>query len=227
MSRHRPSRAPWHCAALLASLLLGGCGSPGTDVPAEGPEGAAATPSPQPSKRPTPQEGELLLAAPPPGWVETAAMQTPALRMAEFGPAQPAEGELERLTVEAQPGQPLPDPIEFVLAVSRDLEARCQGFQNINISSGHENGYPTSVRLMICPKFRDAPQGQVVMAKAIQGDEQFYVVTRRLQVPAMQGRGQPLTAQAMAQWSTHLKAVQVCNTRSAKHPCPEFSAAPP
>jgi hypothetical protein len=180
---------------------------------------------PDAQMRASPQEGELLLATPPQGWVETGAMQTPVLRMAEYGPGQETEGELERLTFESQVGKPLPDPIEFVLAVSGDLKARCDGFEDINISSGHENGYPTSVRLMICPKFKDSPHGQVAMAKAIQGSEQFYVITRRLQGPPMEGRGQPLSAQAMAEWSSHLKRVQVCDTRSDLHPCPESVAA--
>ena len=205
---------------LLIPLALGGCGGgTGGTQPTAGAPGTAAT-------APTP-DGEMLLATPPRGWEETGAMQTPALRMAEYGPPQEPPGTLERLTFEAQPGKPLPDPIEFVLAVRGDLAVRCEALEDINISSGYENGYPTSVRLMICPKFRDSPHGQVVMAKAIQGNDEFYVITRRLQVPAMEGQGQPLTAQAMAEWTAHLRAVQVCDTRTPEHACPETVTGAP
>lgn len=205
--------------ALLACMLLTGCGS--SDP------GDASAEAPLPGENdPPPREGELLLASPPEGWTEAGAVQTPALRMAEYGPPQETEGELERITFEAQGGDPLPDPIDFVLAVSRDLKARCERFEDINVSSGYENGYPTSVRLMICPEFKDSPHGQVVLAKAIQGNEKFYVITRRLRVPRAEGQGQPLTAQEMAQWTTHVKQVQVCDTRSGEHPCPEHITSP-
>lgn len=166
--------------------------------------------------------GEVLIAEPPEGWLETGAMQTPAMRMAEYGPREREDDNLERITFESQTGQPLPDPIQFVLAVSRDLDVRCKGFQDINISSGLENGYPTSVRLMFCPEFEDAPNGQVVMAKAIQGNEQFYVITRRLRTPPLPETGQPLTAQEMAEWTTHLRGIGLCDTRGSEHPCPDF-----
>lgn len=212
---------------LLGCLLLAGCNRPG-DAP------AAPEPGPDTQQAPAaaPADGETLIASAPEGWIETGALETPALRMAEYGPPDEPPETVERLTFEAQPGLPLPDPIEFVLAVSRDLKARCKGFQDINVSSGLENGYPTSVRLMICPEFRDSPHGQVVMAKAIQGNEQFYTITRRIRTPAVPPaaeqadqdpaeRRQPLSAQAMAEWSTHLKSVRLCDSRAPEaHPCP-------
>lgn len=209
------------CSATAVALLalLAGCGSgSGSDPRTPAPTDTGDT-EPSPS-------GEILLAEPPQGWVETGAMQTPVLRMAEYGPPDEPDGRVERITFESQEGKPLPDPIDFVLAVSRDLEASCKGFEDINISSGFEDGYPTSVRLMICPELHSSPHGQVVMAKAIQGNDEFYVITRRLRVPPMRGDGQPLTAQEMAQWTAHLKGIRLCDTRSDNHPCPE-SVAPP
>lgn len=194
--------------------LLAGCGS-GRDGGSQAPAPAGST---EAERVPS---GEILLAEPPQGWVETGAMQTPVLRMAEYGPPDEPADRLERITFEAQEGKPLPDPIDFVQAVSQDLEASCKGFEGINISSGFENGYPTSVRLMICPEFRESPNGQVVLAKAIQGNEEFYVITRRLRVPPMRGDGQPLTAQEMAEWTAHLKGIRLCDTRSDESPCPE------
>lgn len=225
---------------LVGWLLLAGCDGPAEApaAPAPGAEQAPAAPSSGTGPRGTAPgtastDGETLIASPPAGWIETGALETPTLRMAEYGPPDEPADTLQRLTFEAQAGQPLPDPIEFVLAVSRDLQARCKGFQDINIASGLENGYPTSVRLMICPEFRDSPHGQVVMSKAIQGNELFYTVTRRIRTPAVPPaaeqadkepaeRRQPLSAQAMAEWSTHMKSVRVCDSRVPQaHPCPD------
>lgn len=215
MTLHTPSRAAWVSMLLIASVAASGCGT--RDAAETTP--AAKTPAPAVAGH-VPARGELLLAAQPEGWKETGAMHTPALRMAEYGPDQEAEDRVERLTFEAQSGKPLPDPINFVLGLGHDLEARCQGFQGINVSSGRENGYPTSVRLMICPKLEDATYGQVVMAKAIQGNDDFYVITHRLRMPPFKGTGQPLTAQAMAEWTVQLRETRLCDTRGDDHPCP-------
>lgn len=232
------ARRRWR-AGLLALILGGsGCG--------EDPSGSdSAVPSGDIAAGGEPHAGridatwddaaERLIASPPEGWVETGALETPVLRMAEYGPRDQPADVLERLTFEAQSGKPLPDPIGFVTSVAGDLQARCKGFQQINISSGLENGYPTSVRLMICPEFRDSPYSQVVVAKAIQGDERFYVITRRLRGPALPpvnqsteqpgASRQPMSAQAMAEWTTRMKAVHVCNTDQPDgHPCPRPDA---
>ena len=206
-----------HLAAVMLAIAVAGC-SPGGDKPtsaAPTPADAAPEPAPEP-----PREGELLLAGAPDGWKVTDAVQTDKLRLAEYGPPDESDGRIERLTLEAQKGDPLPDPINFVLGVSKDLESRCEGFQDLNVSSGLENGYPTSVELLICGKFKDSEHGQVMMTKAIQGREKFYVITRRLLTPPMKGQGPPLTAQAMANWTVALKHVRVCDTRGDEHPCP-------
>ncbi len=219
-------------ALLALSVALSGCdtrdgepvATPGATTPAIGadrePPGVSA-PEPPEAVR----EGELLLATPPEGWKVTGSVQTQTLRMAEYQPPDQAEGRVERLTFEAQSADPLPDPIAFVLGVSKDLETRCEGFQDLNISSGFENGYPSSVELMVCPKFKDSDNGQVMMTKAVQGGEKFYVITHRMLTPPMRGQGPPLTAQAMADWTTRLKRIQVCDTRGTLHPCPDAGAA--
>jgi hypothetical protein len=170
-----------------------------------------------------------LIASPPRGWLETAAMNTPALRMAEYGPpgsvAEPpfsfGADLIERVTFEAQTGQPLPDPIDFVLGISRDLHERCDPYYDVNVSSGYENGYPTSVRLMICAEYRDSDHGQVIMAKAIQGNDEFYVITRRRMTPPFAEGAEPLSVQEMAEWTTYLNRIYVCDTRTSEHPCPD------
>ncbi|MFU8814546.1 MAG: hypothetical protein ACNA7W_04310 [Pseudomonadales bacterium] len=197
-----------------ASLsLLSGCGiEPGGAAPVRG----ASADAP-----PAPSEGELLLAAAPAEWLETASMATPALRMAEYAPPDESANDIERVTFEAQAGKPLPDPIEFVTALTADLATGCKAFEQLNVHSGLENGYPTSVRLLMCSPSETSPHGQVVMVKAIQGNEQFYVVTRRRLLAAAAPHTAPLSAEAMAEWSLYLKGIRLCDTRSDQHPCPE------
>jgi hypothetical protein len=170
-------------------------------------------------------------------WEEATQLQEEATQLQEEAPggeetasAKPADGEpaaeaasawLDRVTIESQSGDPLPDPIEFVLSLSRDLARRCEGFSDFNIMSGLENNYATSVRLLICPRYKDQPLGEVLMMKAIQGREYFYTVTRGRRMPAFATDEQPLTAQTTAEWSAYLKAVGVCDPRRTEHPCPD------
>ncbi len=212
----------WKGAVLLVAVAVGGCGA-GPDT---GDGGPAHTTSADPAKSSpddTPRTGELLLASAPHGWTVTGSLHTQSLRMAEYQPPDQPQDRVERLRIEAQSGDPLPDPINFVLGVSKSLQSRCEGYQDLNVSSGLENGYPASVELMICPKFRDSETGQVMLTKAIRGTEKFYVITRRMMTPPMKGQGPPLTAQAMAEWTTLLKHVRVCDTRGDQHPCPAFA----
>ena len=206
-----------------------------------GSQGGRAEPPPI-----APVTGEVLLASAPQGWVESGTLISPVMRMAEFVPEEQAATEaqgdetpaaedrpahLDRLTIESQSGDPLPDPIDFALSLSRDLARRCEGFSDFNIMSGTENNYATSVRLLVCPRYKDQPLGEVLMIKAIQGREYFYTVTRGRRLPAFETEEQPLTAQTTAEWSAYLKTVGVCDPRWPEHPCPDnvntFDAARP
>ena len=144
-----------------------------------------------------------------------------ATSVGEEADAEAPSARLDRVTIEAQSGHPLPDPIDFVLSMSRDLAPRCKGFSDFNIMSGLENNYATSVRLLVCPRYKDQPLGEVLMIKAVQGQEYFYTVTRGRRLPAFGTDEQPLSAQTMAEWSAYLKAVGVCDPRRKEHPCPD------
>lgn len=222
MRRTRAARGA--ASVLLAALWAAGCGGEAA-APSVG--DADAAPTPAVATGTAPATGEQLMASPPSGWVETAAMNTPALRMAEYGPpgsvAEPplsfAADTVERITFEAQTGQPLPDPIDFVLGISRDLHERCDPFYDVNVASDFENGYPTSVRLMICAEYRDSAHGQIVMAKAIQGNDAFYVITRRRMTAPIRDGAEPLSPAEMAEWTTFLNRIFVCDTGKPEHPC--------
>lgn len=229
---------------LAVPLGIVSCGESPADPPARGPESAVAEVS-------SPGSGELLIATPPAGWSETAALETPTLRMAEYAPpgaapeiialeivapdsGDPASGDPEdgtavatepaavtRLTLEAQNITPLPDPIEFLRAISIGMSARCDKLSDTPVQSGLENAYPTSVRLAVCPAYRDRSGSEVALTKAIRGNERFYVISLRHRGPPISEENPPLSAQQMAEWTSWLRGVQLCDTRTAEHPCPE------
>jgi hypothetical protein len=196
-------RAQWHArrALVLACLCaaLAGCAA----------------------EHDTKPEGEHLIAAPPEGWSEISALNEGNLRIAEYVDAEQVTPErVDSVRFESQAATPLPDPIDFLLGMREDLKTQCQGIRDFPIFSGFENGYPTSVRLLLCRQKGDPPRGEVRMIKAIQGDEQFYIVSRSRSTKPFAPDEEPMSVEDMALWSTWIGGVKLCDTRGTEHPCP-------
>ena len=168
-----------------------------------------------------PSTGERLLAEAPSGWKEVFTSNNPGLRMVEFIPEDQANASWEhKITFESLSGKPLPDPIEFLKGLSADQSGTCDGFESFSTFSDFENGYPTTVRLMICKHSDIINQSQVTMLKAIQGEENFYVITRAQRGPPLADDTPALTDEEVVGWTLYLKAISVCDD-SAEHPCPQ------
>jgi hypothetical protein len=196
---------------LLAALT--GCDAPGTTKTETGSAADAA-----------PQTGELLIASAPEGWVQVGGLNQGHVRIAEYAnPENLSPDRVDSVRFESQAGDPLPDPIDFLLGMREELREQCKGIRDFPISSGYENGYETSVRLMLCREKGDPPRGEVRMIKAIRGAEQFYIVSRSRNVPPFAPEQEPMTVEDMAIWSAWFGGIRLCDTRKAEHPCP----APP
>jgi hypothetical protein len=171
------------------------------------------------------QPGERLLARAPDGWHQGRATNTAKLRMAEFFPDDDASSErVEKVTFESLGGDPLPDPIEFVMAIGADQSAMCERFEHLNISSGLENNYPTSVRLLTCVEHKKTRQAQVTLIKAIQANDYFYVITRAKIVPPVVEGAPVISETEIATWASYMRSITVCDTQREKHPCPPGAA---
>ena len=203
-------------AVLLALAGQSACGTSSRDEnPADATSSAVTAPA----------TGEQLIANAPAGWVEVSGLNQASLRIAEYAdPETLTPDQVDSVRFESQAGQPLPDPIDFVLGMSEELRSDCKGFRDFPIFSGLENGYPTSVRLMLCRQQGDPPRGVVRMLKAIQGNEQFYLVSRTRNAGPFEPEAEPISVEDMAIWSTWLGGITVCDTRGAEHPCPAGNA---
>jgi hypothetical protein len=165
--------------------------------------------------------GERLLADAPSGWKEVFNSDNPGLRMVEFIPENESNASWQhKITFESLKGKPLPDPIEFLKGLSADQSGTCEGFESFSTFSGFENGYPTTVRLMVCKRSDIINQSQVTMLKAIQGKENFYVITRAQRGPPLADDTAALTDEEMAGWALYLKAISVCDD-TTEQACPK------
>jgi len=205
---------------LCCSIVLQSCAEPTAD-------GDAVAAETAPAERPD-IEGEQLLATAPEGWQQGFATNRPGLRLATFVPGDDSIGDWEdKVTFESFSDAPLPDPIDFVNDISADQSAGCEKLVHYNIQSGLENNYPTSVRLLVCTQSKQTQTGRVSLIKAIQGNDYFYAVTRAKRIAPIrevidedEEQAPPISDAEMAQWSTYMRTITVCDTLRAEHPCP-------
>ena len=170
---------------------------------------------------------EQLIAQPPAGWRRTGTTNIGNLRRAEYVPEdEPVDDSGEawtrQITFESMQEDPLPDPIEFIELMNSDRDYACGTFNSYPTFSGLENGYPTSVHLLVCHRDRTTKRAEVSMIKTIQGNEYFYIVTRAWRgAPIPPEEGPPLDETEIGGWALYMKSVQVCDpSRPDAHPCP-------
>ncbi len=197
--------------AILATLT--GCADPSGDTRQSGKSAAPpATP---------PLTAETLLLQPPPAWLRVEEQVSGAFRLAEYIPAgQDKDDWNDRIFVEANSLKPLPDPITFLETMGAELKTECADSNHNNIHSGTENGYPTSVRLLICNKSNLTARSEVSLIKAVQGEDYFYVISRARRSDALHNDEPPLSPKEMGEWSLYMRSIKVCVPGSDEHPCP-------
>jgi len=210
---------------LAALVLLAACHRDGS--------GAANAAGAQPASPPPDVDAEHLLAAAPDGWRQVFRSSRGDTRIVEFVSPDSAPGDAwaEKVAFESFGGTPLPDPDVLLTGIAQDQKKTCDRFAQHDTFSGDENGYPTSVKMMICYDNPVTDKGQVTLVKSIRGDDRFYVITRAARTePIANDKDLPLPAKQMAEWSLYLRAISVCNPQRAEHPCPAAqdaqSAAP-
>jgi len=163
---------------------------------------------------------ETLLLEVPPAWLEVTSQGSDTFKLAEFVPAgQDKESWSDKLFVESNALQPLPDPIVFLEAMGSELKTECEGSSDANVHSGKENGYEISVRLLICNKNLNSARGEVSLIKAIRGNNNFYVISRWRRSEPLQTDSSPLSDKEMGEWSLYMRSIKLCDATSETHPC--------
>jgi hypothetical protein len=168
---------------------------------------------------PTDNQGEYLNTEIPIGWQQVLSSTNPNLRISEYLPSDSAEEWVQKLSVEAMSGKPLPDPLEFVDSWAYDQSTLCDQFRDHTIFSGFENGYPSVVRMLVCGKNKRTGKPLVTMIKVIRGNQSLYTITRIWRLQTL-----PLAKSDIAGWSNALSKTIACNPHLPAHPCPEPNA---
>ena len=196
-----------------------------------------------------PHHEEQLIGEAPGGWVQISGTVTETLKMATFLPkpsseigevnpasaseqdetSEPDGGWTEKITFERLLGTPVADPLEYLDELKKDTLAACKEGAFLPVASGFENGYPSAVAFIVCPKQAITNSGQLTMIKVIQGNAAFYTITRSIRTapfPADENGkpGEPpVEKETIGGFSVYLKAISVCDPARPAHPCPADS----
>jgi hypothetical protein len=120
----------------------------------------------------------------------------------------------EMLTTQIFLGMKDTTPEQFQARMEKGWLAACKQGESAPVTKGKENGYSFSLWLQSCPSNPETGKPEIVWLKAIQGNDSFYVVQKAF-------RFDPPKEQVV-QWMKYLRAITVCDTRSAQHPCPKL-----
>jgi hypothetical protein len=196
--------------AFAASLL-----APAVDAAVHGAERQAGPGMPA---------GERLVAEVPPGWFVAATNRTASTSTEMLLPeGQTEAGWTDAIAVVRLAGAPPPPLTEFYAMAEQDFAARCALAPGIGRpqENADDRGYAAAFQLLICPRSKDAEQGEVMMYKVTRGEEGTYQVQRAWRMPAQESvEAMQIQRTMLDQGAAYLKSVHLCDTRREDRPCP-------
>lgn len=165
---------------------------------------------------------ETLIAQAPADWQHIFELNNGDTRLSDFIP--PGESEdnwTTKLSFESHTQLTDIDPIAIMMGEISKKNEICKNIDHSNLFSGLENNYPTSVRLILCGENAHTSLGEVSLTKGIQGLDYFYIIRIEKKVPIFE-KGKPeFTENEIAEWSSYLKRIVLCDLDETRdHACP-------
>jgi hypothetical protein len=108
------------------------------------------------------------------------------------------------------------DPAQFLRAIGERWITACPESKPNSTYSGLANGYKVSMTFLFCPLNSKSGKPEFTQIRAIQGKDSFYLVQwASAFVPSPEQKGAVVI---------FLDTVNVCDSRSTEHPCPDLKA---
>jgi hypothetical protein len=159
-------------------------------------------------------ENENLLVTAPPGYKVGFTHKKPNMLMTEFVPAkETVENWTEMVTVQVFFGLKA-TPQQFMDDMGKSWRAACPDAEEAHtVADAPENGYPTLVWLLSCPKNPGTGKPEITWFKAVQGNDSFYLVQKAFKFEP--------SKEQITRWMGYLRKVSVCDSRIADRACPK------
>jgi hypothetical protein len=159
-------------------------------------------------------ENENLLVNAPPGYKVGFGDKKPNMLMTEFVPAkETVENWTEMVTVQVFFGLKT-TPQQFKQDMAKRWRSACPDAEEAHsIADAPENGYPTLVWLLSCPKNPGTGKPEITWFKAVEGNDSFYLVQKAFKFEP--------SPEQITRWMNYLRKVSVCDSRIADRACPK------
>ena len=159
-------------------------------------------------------ENENLLVTAPPGYKVGFSDKKPDMLMTEFVPAkETVEKWTEMVTVQVFFGLKV-TPQQFMDDMGKRWRAACPDAEEAQtVAEAPENGYPTLVWLLSCPKNPGTGKPEITWFKAVEGNDSFYLVQKAFKFEP--------SKEQITRWMGYLRKVSVCDSRIADRACPK------
>ncbi len=161
----------------------------------------------------------------PNGWVEIFTQQGTQERV-EYAPlGQTAATWQRKITIEVYHDfKNLPLDALQRRAVAQNHDA-CVGVVEGKFQSGMNNGYSSAFWTLGCKRNKATGLGETRYTKAIQGAGGLYIISQTWRTPPFDKDDPAIGAQDLSAGMTFLTSSVVCDTTSAKSPCPPENPA--
>jgi hypothetical protein len=159
-------------------------------------------------------EDENLLVTVPPGYKVGFSDTKPNMLMNEFVPdKETVENWTEMVTVQVFRGLKT-TPQEFMDDMDKRWRTGCPTAEEPHtVAAVPENGYPTLVWLLLCPKNPQSGKPEITWFKAVQGNDAFYLVQKAFKFEP--------SKEQITRWMSYLRKISVCDSRIAERACPK------
>ena len=162
--------------------------------------------------------GESLLMPPPDGFKIGYAVGDAQFRMTEFVPAkETVENWSQMVTQQVFVGRGGADPEVIQQKLLERWKTACAGGSGERLDGEALNGYRSSLWSFACPRNPATGKPEVVWIKVISGTDSGYVAQyafRQIETPERRQLA-----------LDYIARVNLCDTRTAEHPCPSGVAA--
>lgn len=165
----------------------------------------------QPQARSQVLQDENLMTPLPKGFKIGATGPTPTGAMTEYIPEAETVGDWSRMVTTMVMHIP-PQPDEFSAGLAQSIKGGCPDIEAVKSMDGTENGYAFSLWLFQCPLNPQTGKPEGFVMKAVRGQDALYVVQYAYR--------EMMTTEQTTQAVLYLRQVNVCDTRTAEHPCP-------
>lgn len=129
-----------------------------------------------------------------------------------------AEAWTRRIALQAFRGAPLTTK-DFLDQVAQRTAPVCDGATAGPVSLGKVSGKEAGTRTVACGRYKGDGKGTFTLFYVIRGNTALYVVSRIWRGAPFDPATMPISTDEMAEWTSYVNAIELCDTTDPAHAC--------